>query len=526
MTKPIQPLEVTYSGVYAQDQWRVRSNFTVTAGLRIDMASFGATGFANDSTNLMTFRDENGDPVQYQSQKLPGTNPLVSPRLGFNYDLRGDGRTIIRGGTGIFTGRPAYVWISNQIGENGMLTGFDQIPLTGTGTTTRPFHPDPDHYKPTTVTGAPAASTALAITDNDFRFPQVWRSSIGIDHRFESGWRGTLDFLSGRDVNGIYYINANLPAAQASFTGPDTRSRWTNNRINSTVTSAVVMKNQNVGHSYSAAASLERSWSTGLFAKFATAYGDSKNTIDPGSIASGSWSNNVHINDPNNPGVGRSTNFQGRRSFAALALTRDFFGWGSTTISTFIENRSQGGQSYRFSNDANGDGGSNDLIYIPRDASEMNFAQFTQGARTYTVLEQQIAWEAYINQDPYLRTRRGKYAERNGLMMPQITRMDISFSQDVSRLVGGQRNTLQFRLDILNFTNMINSDWGVGHRIIDTSPLTSTGPSVAPDPKAGWLRYTMRTVSNGGPLVSQTFQKTAFEADVWRMQFGFRYIFN
>jgi hypothetical protein len=234
----------------------------------------------------------------------------------------------------------------------------------------------------------------------------------------------------------------------------------------------------------------------------------------------------VHINDPNNPGVGRSTNFQGRRSFAALALTRDFFGWGSTTISTFIENRSQGGQSYRFSNDANGDGGSNDLIYIPRDASEMNFAQFTQGARTYTVLEQQIAWEAYINQDPYLRTRRGKYAERNGLMMPQITRMDISFSQDVSRLVGGQRNTLQFRLDILNFTNMINSDWGVGHRIIDTSPLTSTGPSVAPDPKAGWLRYTMRTVSNGGPLVSQTFQKTAFEADVWRMQFGFRYIFN
>jgi hypothetical protein len=110
--------------------------------------------------------------------------------------------------------------------------------------------------------------------------------------------------------------------------------------------------------------------------------------------------------------------------------------------------------------------------------------------------------------------------------MPQITRMDVSFSQDVSRLVGGQRNTLQFRLDILNFTNMINSDWGVGHRVVDASPLASVTPTGGADPKAGWLRYTMRTVSQGGDLVSQTFRKTAFEADVWRMQFGFRYIFN
>ncbi|MEX2181260.1 MAG: carboxypeptidase-like regulatory domain-containing protein [Gemmatimonadaceae bacterium] len=522
MTKPIQPLEVTYSGVYAQDEWRVRSNLKLVAGLRVDMASFGATGFENPNTNAMTFRDEDGNNVQYETQHLPDAKPLFSPRVGFNYDLRGNGVTVIRGGTGVFTGRPAYVWISNQIGENGMLTGFEQL----NSTTTRPFHPDPDHYKPATVTGAPATSTGLAITDNGFKFPQVWRTSLGIDHRFASGWRGTLDFLWGRDVNGIYYINANLPAAQTAFVGPDTRSRWTSNRINATVTSAIVMKNQNIGESYSAALSLERTWDTGFFTKFATAYGDSKNTIDPGSIASGSWFNNVQSDDPNNPGLGRSSNFQGRRSFVAIAYTRDFFGWGDTKVSTFIENRTQGSVSYRFSNDANGDGGSNDLLYIPRDASEMNFQAFTQGTRTYTVAEQQAAWDAYINQDPYLRTRRGQYAERNGLILPQITRMDVSFSQDISRLVSGQRNSLQFRVDVLNFTNMINSDWGGGVRVIDVSPLTSVAPTTGVDPKAGHLRYTMRTISSGGPLVSQTYQKTAFEGDVWRMQFGFRYTFN
>lgn len=521
MTKPIQPLEVTYSGVYAQDEWRVRPNLKLTAGLRVDMASFGATGFTNPTTNGMTFRDENGDNVQYESQHLPDAKPLISPRVGFNYDLRGNGLTVIRGGTGIFTGRPAYVWISNQIGENGMLTGFEQL----NGITTRPFHPDPDHYKPV-PTGAPAASTGLAITDKDFKFPQVWRTSLGIDHRFASGWRGTLDLLWGRDVNGIYYINANLPAAQSAFTGPDTRSRWTSNRINASVTSAIVMKNQNIGEAYSAALSMERSWRSGFFTKFATAYGDSRNTIDAGSIAFGSWANNMHSDDPNNPGNSRSSNFQGRRSFAAIAFTKDFFGWGNTTISTFIENRTQGSVSYRFSNDANGDGGSNDLLYIPATDAEMNFQVFTQGTRTYTIAEQQAAWNAYIDQDTYLRTRRGKYAERNGLALPEITRMDLSFSQDVSRLISGQQNTLQFRVDILNFTNMINSDWGVGVRVIDQNPLTSVAPTTGLDPKAGQLRYTMRTVSTGGALVSQTYQKTAFQDDVWRMQFGFRYTFN
>ncbi len=522
MTKPLQPLEVTYSGVYAQDEWRVRPNLKLTAGLRLDMASFAETGFENPVTNAMTFRDEDGNAVQYKTQALPAAKPLISPRVGFNYDLRGNGMTVIRGGTGIFTGRPAYVWISNQIGENGMLTGFVQID----NTTTRPFHPDPDHYKPATVTGAPAASTALAITDKDFKFPQVWRTSLGIDHRFASGWRGTLDFLWGRDVNGIYYINANLPEAQTAFAGPDTRMRWTNNRINASVTNAIVMKNQNIGESYSAAVSVERTWRSGFFTKFATAYGNSMNTIDGGSIASGSWLNNVHSNDPNNPGNSRSSNFQGRRSFAAISYTKDFFGWGNTTVSTFLENRTQGGASYRFSNDANGDGGSNDLLYIPANDAEMNFQQFTQGTRTYTIAEQQAAWNAYIDQDPYLRTRRGKYAERNGLVLPEITRMDLSFSQDVSRLISGQQNTLQFRVDILNFTNMINSDWGVGVRVIDQTPLTSVTPTTGLDPKAGHLRYTMRTVSNGGDLVSRTFQKTAFQDDVWRMQFGFRYNFN
>src|SRR5207237_2022659 len=112
---------------------------------------------------------------------------------------------------------------SNQIGNTGVLTGFDQL----TNTTARPFNPNPDRYKPTNVTGAPAATYALAVSNPDFKFPQVWRSDIGVDRMLAWGIIATGEFVYNRDVNGIYYINANLPAPNApAFVGADTRPRW------------------------------------------------------------------------------------------------------------------------------------------------------------------------------------------------------------------------------------------------------------------------------------------------------------
>ena len=221
LDKPLQPLEVVYAGAYAQDEWRPRTNVTVTAGVRFDVPVFGDTGFANPEADALSFRDENGQAVQYSSGDLPEPKILWSPRVGINWDVFGDQRTQMRGGTGVFTGRPAYVWISNQIGNTGMLTGFEQIDATNQ----RPFHPDPNHYKPA-PTGNPAASYELALTNHDFKFPQIWRSNIAVDQRLPGGITGTVEFLYNQDVNGIYYINANLPAAQTSFVGADNRPRW------------------------------------------------------------------------------------------------------------------------------------------------------------------------------------------------------------------------------------------------------------------------------------------------------------
>jgi hypothetical protein len=532
--KPIQPLEVFYSGAYAQDEWSVHDNLKLTLGLRFDVPVFGDTGFRNELADALTFRDENGQPVQYETAKLPDPKFLWSPRAGFNWNVDAERRTQVRGGTGVFTGRPAYVWISNQIGNTGVLTGFDQFDQTATAPLlNRPFNPDPNRYKPTDVTGAPAASYELALTDEDFKFPQVWRSNIAIDRRLPWGITGTAEYIYSSDVNGVYYINANLPAAQAAFAGADARPRYTANRIHSNVANAIVLKNQNVGDTWNLAFSGSKSFPGG-FLKTAYSYGEAKNTVDPGSIAFGSWNNNQHPGDPNNPGIGYANGSAGHRFFLTGSYSKEYFGFGATTFSAFFEARqpttATGGPtntSYVFSGDLNGDGGTtNDLLYIPRDQSEMNFQTYTQNNRTYTAAEQAAAWDALIEQDEYLSEHRGEYAQRGAVFLPLVKRLDFNIAQDLYASMKGRRHSFQFRVDFINFGNLLNSDWGVSQRLVSNSPLlvptTAQGGVVDAQGRA---QYRLRLINN--EYMTRTLEQTAdANYDVWRIQFMLRYTFN
>jgi len=524
--KPIQPLEVTYLGFYGQDEWQVNSRLNLTLGLRMDVPIFGNTALRNPDVESMDFRDENGNNVRYATDKLPDANILWSPRLGFNWDATGDRSTQVRGGTGVFTGRPAYVWISNQVGNNGILTGFAQLD----NTTARPFHPNPDHYKPTSVTGAPAAAYELALTDPGFKFPQIWRTNIAVDQKLPWGMIGTAEFIYNRDVNGVYYINANQEDPVGNFVGPDTRPYYgaTNNdrRIIDNISSAVVLKNQNVGYSYNISASLEKPFSNGLYAKLGYNYGIAKNTVDPGSIAFGSWNNNQHAGNPNNPGLGFSANSGGHRVFTAISYKKEYLGHLATSISLFWEARNIANASYVYSGDMNRDGGtSNDLIYIPRNTSEMNFFQFTASGRTFTVAEQQAAFEAFINQDRYLSKNRGNYVERGAIFLPFVYRADLSLTQELFTDLGKNKNTLQFRADILNVGNLLNSSWGVGQRLVTGTPLVARAPAQGgPIDADGRPIYRMQNV--GDQLITESYQQTLGLSDVYQIQFGLRYIFN
>jgi len=512
----------------------------------MDIAKFGNTAFDNPNVDALTFRDVAGNPVHYNTGALPKASPLWSPRVGFNYDLTSDQRTQLRGGTGVFTGKPAYVWISNQIGNSGMLTGFIQ----SDNTAAFPFNPNPNAYKPG-ASGNPPASADVAVTDNNFKFPQTWRSNIAVDRRLMWGLIATGEYVYNRDVNGMAYINANLPAAQASFTGADTRPRWVGvacgtptagpcqNRINNApgnqVVENIVLTNQSVGRSWIAAGSVTRPMTHGFAFKGGVSYGASRNLVDPGSIAAGSWTNNPIVFDPNNPSLGYSANSPGTRVFFAPSYTHQYFGLGATTIAAFYDghpsiNNFSANTSYVFSGDANGDAAlNNDLIYIPRSTSEMNFKPLIVSGVTFTPDQQAAAFEAYIQQDDYLRSHRGQYAERGAVFYPWVNRVDLSIMQDIFHSISGHRHSGQIRLDITNFGNLLNHSWGVGQTIIQNRILTSPSADAQ-----GRLTYNFATVNttSGPALLSRTFQSTAIigagqtPSDVYVMMLSFRYTFQ
>jgi hypothetical protein len=301
------------------------------------------------------------------------------------------------------------------------------------------------------------------------------------------------------------------------------------------------MKNQSIGSSWNISGSLSKTLYHGLSLKGAYSYGQAKNTIDPGSTALSTFVNNQHSGDPNNPGIGMAASAQGHRVFLQASYTKAYFGFGSTTFAAFFEARpSLNGNSfsstgsYVFAGDMNGDGASgNDLIYIPRDASEMNFVPFTTPAGTTFTAEQQMqAFEAYINQDTYLKDHRGQYAQRGAVWYPMTKRIDLSITQDVFRNIGGKRNSGQFRIDFANFGNLLNSNWGASQRFV--VPVTAAnGAQILTNPAVdaqGRASYRLAVVNN--QLVSRSFQPgnsvttNTAGPDVYSFMLSFRYTFN
>ena len=319
-TPPMQPLDVIYAGGYVQDEWRPRTNLTVTAGIRVDVPKFGNTAFDNPVADTLTFRDQDGSSVKFNSGALTA---YWSPRVGFNWDATNDQKTQLRGGTGLFSGKPPYVWISNQIGNTGVLYGFLD---SNSFVTTYPFNPSPDRYKPA-PTGGTAASYELDVTDQGFRFPQTWRSNIGVDRRLPWGLVGTLDYIYNRDLNAPVYINANLPAADTAYTGVDARPRWAvipgvpacitalgsengpcvtkiNNLPGKNITAAYVIKNQSQNRSWNISGALSKAMAHGFSLRGGFNYGVSRSLVEPSSTAGSSWgSANPITFDPNNPAL-------------------------------------------------------------------------------------------------------------------------------------------------------------------------------------------------------------------------------
>ena len=522
--EPMQVLETSRFDVYGQDQWTVSRDLKVTVGLRANVIAFENTALENKAITAMTF--VNGE--KWNTGVMPKTQLLLEPRFGFNYDLQGKKQTQIRGGSGVFTGRPPYVFLSNQIGNNGVLTGF--IDVSGSAAAAYGFTADPNKYFIPSTPTLPSTFD-LALTDPSYKMPQVWKSNLAVDQKLP--WLGLVvsaELLLNKTLNAVHYYNANLKAPVGKLGGVDNRPLYGGTdatvRVNNNVSMAAVLTNKQGAYNRSATFKLEKPVSKGLWGYVAYTAAKAEDFMSAGSIASGSWQSALSVNGNNDLGLSISDFLVRNRIVGLLGYRIDYgkkYG-GSTTITLGYVGSQNNPFSYIVAGDLNGDRVSNnDLVFVPVKGSDVRFASLTVGTTVYTEAQQQAAFDKFIDQDPYLSTRRGQYAERNALALPFLHRFDLSVVQEVFVKIKEKKNTFQIRADILNFGNLVDSKWGVSQRAAAPQLLNFVSRDASGVPT---YRFATQRDVTGTYLAKDTYQYNSSVFDVWTAQLGIRYIFG
>ncbi len=465
---------------YVQDEWDATENFKLTYGVRVDRPLYFDTREkiaeniarkGGDSgtyiPSIEYFDPETDEPILLDSERLPSTKWLVSPRLGFNWDIKGDKTLQLRGGSGLFTGRFPFVWLGNQV--QGVDFFFYQL------------------------------------VDPDFQWPQVWRTNLGLDKKFDNGLILTGDISYTKDLNAAHVQNWGLNSPSATLNGVDNRAVYTNDdksQIFGGPTNAYVFTNSDQGRIFNASVKAQKTWDNGLYAQLAYSYLNAKevNSVDA-EITGDAFAANAVVGNANEDVLAFSRYGDTHRFIGVLSKV---FQKTGTTISTFFEYAQGGRYNYVYGGDINNDGSRiNDLLYIPTqsEVQQMNFSGAGQAE----------AFEAFIQQDDYLSDRRGEYAERYGALAPWRGRWDVKVLQDIKL---NDKNKFQLSLDVLNIGNLISSKWGLvqepafdqvlGVTVDDTNTPT----------------YTFDENRR------ETFAFNTSALSRWTAQVGVRYIFN
>ncbi|MFN5334837.1 MAG: TonB-dependent receptor domain-containing protein [Bacteroidota bacterium] len=516
---PFVELDFGQASLYAQDEIKVNDNFKLTVGLRADRPLFLNNLIPNNTIKALTFYDLNNNPFNMDVSQWPEERTYLSPRVGFNWDIKKDKSIIIRGGSGIFTGRFPFVWFTNQPSNSG--TSVVPYEVSGAALSNYTFNPDPFFYVNSfpQSAGTPPLPSSIASVDRNFRMPQVFRTSLAVDKKLDENWTLTFEAIVNKDINAILQYNANQKLPIGYTAGAGARPLFGNTtatrRHNTGISEAMVLTNTNKGGAGIFTAQIARRFHKNW--DFSVAYTHTQ-TFDlsgnPGAQASSAWSNLQSFRGNNDLSLAYSDFGTPNRVVAYASYRANWNKFLATTFTLLYLGYEQSRFSYIYSNDFNQDGVSRDLIYIPKDASEITFVQ--NGA--FTPAQQSAAFFAFIDQDSYLSKRKGQFAERNGAKLPWFSMLDLRILQDIMPIAKHKNYGLQLSFEVENFTNLLNNDWGVSKRTVyDNGAILS----VASAPTAT-TPATFRMNLVNGALPTTSYISNITVANTWRMNLGLR----
>ena len=449
-------------GFYAQDKWDINNNFQLTYGLRMDIPLFFDTPAENAPFN--EFAAQQGWGVK-TNHKLSST-PMLSPRVGFRWDIAGDRKYVLRGGVGIFTGRIPYVWISNNFSN----TGIQMSSFSARNDKNIVMYLDPNNQGGNEAKLTASGSQTVNVFDDDFKFAQNLRFNLGFDFNLlDIDW--TAEALYSKTLNDVYYkqlaydLNGETVASKWGYDW-DTRPMYKKVTTGKPFNEIYGLYNTNKGYTYSLSLKAAKKFDFGLDLMASYTFTKSKSVNNgSSSVAKSNFRYNYTHEDSNNPELANSAYNIPHRIQASVFYHKDYGtqkNW-RTTVGLIYTGKSGSPYSYYYYGDLNGDyADGNDLMFIPTDEQidKMQFKNLTVSGKTLDADQQRADLKEWIASDSYLSEHRGEYYDRYADNLPFEHHFDFHFGQKFSFKVGKQINSIELTCDVLNVANLLNKDWG------------------------------------------------------------------
>ena len=524
---------------YVQDQVNFSDRFRLTAGLRFELPIYPELeNNYNKAFAAMKWKNDAGVESQYSTDQLPDAPLTVSPRVGFNWDILGNHKLVLRGGTGYFIGRLPFVWLVSAVGNAGcgQYTYYYNTP-SDKGATYKMdkfYQSREDQLKVLQQQGLAvnredaAAPSTPTIIDKDLKMNATWKTSLALDAKLPYDIDFSLEGIYSREFNPATVINLDRYWDGKSYTelAPGDKRKWYSR--NSSINPYMITNAGHKAYYYSITASLAKKFAFGLNLSASYTYSKAKSYGDGvgDQVSSAYYNNRYSVNGNNDMELGYGTYVAPNRLLISASYKKDYGKNFGSEVGLIYEGMNMGyadGYSctrytYQLTGNVVNDYGSNGLVYIPASREALDKWNFKDNGK-YTAEQQKDDFWAYINQDDYLKNHKGEYAERGGAVMPWHHQLDFKFNQNFYLNVAGQKNTLQFGVDIKNLANLLNNSWGLYKTVNNTKLLKYTAGK---DGAAGSFQFQ----KNGKEVLSKTYTNLTSFNSTYSIQFSIRYIFN
>ncbi|MFD2940730.1 TonB-dependent receptor [Flavobacterium notoginsengisoli] len=521
---PYAQFNVNLYSAYVQDEIRIGSKLKVTPGVRVDYTDMPTKPKLSAQVQNSPADPNYGTTYSYTPLSQIKNNffgsALVSPRIGFTYNVDEDKTLVLRGGSGVFTGRVPFAWLGYAYYNDGVGYGsYDKNNLTAAQVAAAG-----DPLTPNGLNGYHDATPKVQadLIDNKFKMPAVLRNSLAID-KIINGYKFTTEGMYTKVIRDLEFQQVNKMDNPTYFSY-DTKHEMPiyAANINSAFSNAYLLSNTNKGYRYSITEMISKTYDFGLNFMVAYTYGDSKDVTNG---IRNSMESNFQMNQsltPNDPQLATS-NFNIKHRIVsnvgyAVKLAEN------NTFSANVYFNAQSGNpfSWGFVNSTiAGTGQAAGLAYIFKDAAEAAkyIGVSSAGVPSATAAQQVADYEAFINGNDYLKSRRGTFTQRNGDTTPWNIQADLKLMDEIKVTKVG---TFQISFSMANIGNLINKDWGRSYFVPNTYNSTASIGLT----KSGNLGG----VATGDP--TYTFQKptsTPYTIDQFASRFqgqlGLRYSF-